>query len=920
MKAARDQFYVPAELKVVVIYPELYERDLLRLDESYKTDKGGIMSPCPSCKTNKGMKIIGWSSSRKNCQRVLNTKLFHDIVIGARYACTYTNPMSNQKCNKTFTSYYGDLWQQFPKPVKRRYLDYVSPLSFNDRTTHQMMSPGFCDKLLFHKGSFEEFSRSLANSVSVQAREALTMYRNFIEEEADLFPSEKPNSMTASAYANKKTQKWPKFDDASLSSFFKMPAPNTVIKMWEAVYAKAEPNLLRDLLSRTGGRFVRVDGTYLIMKKTMNLSDAEAANNVLVKVLGEYGHVLIYAFTETENHEVKERLLYFLKQRYLRIGGQAAVDEVIAGYDDLCCNNSDPSLHFLPKLFPNCQRAFLKDVWHAIDIVKRETAGADHPLHEAFFGGLWGAILKWEEQSAWQTLQHFRSAHPEGKKYSSEEAAREAMFKLKRYKDAIFNFIPQDTSKMSDDVWKLYEATKKLDEENRAKALLCQEGYRPFFKKAIRNHQCGGEQAIINLLEHIQKGCLSDPLQPRDMSYRASDKPHTDGGPPLLRRLRGTNIVESTISSVITESLTSLELLLDLEIGLSGKHCKDLTNLTATMFDDSIQYPPPLDMEAHMEPIGENYQLYTEWQKIDAMIASLVGISSSNTAPLDPIEDDLFGGISDEAIFETIEEVERSQTVEEQLASPSIQPHQHMNLNATAGAFATDGVQNEHMISIEASPLQMAAQQSTPSPQQQPTAAAESFSELQTNFSERIAERTPPRSPKKASQESSGFGATRYGTRKAMFKAITIHNSYIAEPLSARQRALVLRAYEQVMGSTPDFDNLPLPKVHERVATVFNSWHLEAVGARTPAEGFGGKIRVESVKTCLEQAAQPIVRQQIQVQAVGIASGRTAPIPTLNQINNMSQRDLKRHLQRAGEIVRGTKEQQRKRLKERYNL
>ncbi|CAB9531573.1 hypothetical protein (Partial), partial [Seminavis robusta] len=350
----------------------------------------------------------------------------------------------------------------------------------------------------------------------------------------------------------------------------------------------------------------------------MEVPDAESANNVMVKVLGEYNHVLIYAFADSENHTVKERLLFFLRQRYERLGGQSAIDKVIAGYDDLCCNNSDTADHFLPRIFPKCKRAFLKDVWHAVDVVKRETTGADHPLHDAFVRGLWNAILKWEFDSTSTALEHFRTFNPDGKKYRNRETAQEAMSKLSRYRDAIYNYISSNTSKMASDVWDLYQGTKDLDTKQKLQAQLNGEGYRPFFKKAIRNHQYGAEAAVQNLMDHIKKGCLSDPLQPREMSYRASNKYHSDEGPPLLRRRRGTNAVEienrygedDATGGVSRQrsSLTHKKYLLhvsdhNLKCDRNTSHItgravrprdwyikealqKDLTNLTTTMYND----------------------------------------------------------------------------------------------------------------------------------------------------------------------------------------------------------------------------------------------------------------------------------------------------------------------------------------------
>ena len=100
--------------------------------------------------------------------------------------------------------------------------------------------------------------------------------------------------------------------------------------MWLTVYARVEPYLLRDLFSRLPGKFLRVDGTYEIMKKTMNLNDAESPNNCLTVVMGEFGHIVSFAFSEAESDKVTQRLFYFIKKRIERVSNAAAVHDVVA--------------------------------------------------------------------------------------------------------------------------------------------------------------------------------------------------------------------------------------------------------------------------------------------------------------------------------------------------------------------------------------------------------------------------------------------------------------------------------------------------------------------------------------------------------------------------------------------------------------
>jgi hypothetical protein len=94
----------------------------------------------------------------------------------------------------------------------------------------------------------------------------------------------------------------------------------------------------------------------------------------------------------------------------IQLGGQESVDAVLAMYDDTCCQNSiDPSDHFLPKLFPNCKRAPLKDVFHHVQGVLDQTKGFFHPLHETYAAGIWDIVLLWEKESEDAALNNFMS-------------------------------------------------------------------------------------------------------------------------------------------------------------------------------------------------------------------------------------------------------------------------------------------------------------------------------------------------------------------------------------------------------------------------------------------------------------------------------------------------------------------------------
>lgn len=59
MEKAQDEFYVPNALKVIFICPEVMDRDLLLKDPKFRTEDGGVMSPCLQCGSNKYMDHTG---------------------------------------------------------------------------------------------------------------------------------------------------------------------------------------------------------------------------------------------------------------------------------------------------------------------------------------------------------------------------------------------------------------------------------------------------------------------------------------------------------------------------------------------------------------------------------------------------------------------------------------------------------------------------------------------------------------------------------------------------------------------------------------------------------------------------------------------------------------------------------------------
>jgi hypothetical protein len=88
--------------------------------------------------------------------------------------------------------------------------------------------------------------------------------------------------MDVTRYIEYLDMKWPVFDMDCLRDFFTTPCSKTIATIFHALYEKVEPFLYWDLFSRLPGRFARIDATFKIMKKTMNMKDAEEPNSVQV--------------------------------------------------------------------------------------------------------------------------------------------------------------------------------------------------------------------------------------------------------------------------------------------------------------------------------------------------------------------------------------------------------------------------------------------------------------------------------------------------------------------------------------------------------------------------------------------------------------------------------------------------------------
>ena len=118
--------------------------------------------------------------------------------------------------------------------------------------------------------------------------------------EHDLFRSHKAYVNFISDKETRTDVDWPPFNNENYQKFFSPPKEKKLRKIFDAGFELILPYLKRDLFSRSPCRIVRYDGTFSIAKVTMNDVSSEDPINCLVIIIGEFGHVMSWAYCNAE--------------------------------------------------------------------------------------------------------------------------------------------------------------------------------------------------------------------------------------------------------------------------------------------------------------------------------------------------------------------------------------------------------------------------------------------------------------------------------------------------------------------------------------------------------------------------------------------------------------------------------------------
>jgi hypothetical protein len=302
------------------------------------------------------------------------------------------------------------------------------------------------------------------------------------------------------------------------------------------------------MYSQYGGRILRWDATFNAAKKTMDDPETDEKIDCLLFLRGEWGNILGAYYMDEDTSENAQRALFIYRRRVRKLFGPRALNAVIAGYTDTCCEGmTDPTDHWFAKMFPNVKWAPYKDTHHAMKLVtdSPSTHGGGHALHRGFCRGIRDVLYELHEERVSKCIDAYMLENP---RMINRALARDLVKNDKNYKQRIPNAVRGAADKnVAIEARALLQQAKVGDEDGEKKALAQGEYYPRYVKGDGPDGTYGTHKQMENFLAHHGKGCYDDPLPIEQMFYKTAPpksgvKKNTK--PPVIHKLRGTNVVE----------------------------------------------------------------------------------------------------------------------------------------------------------------------------------------------------------------------------------------------------------------------------------------------------------------------------------------------------------------------------------------
>ncbi|CAN0256206.1 unnamed protein product, partial [Scytosiphon promiscuus] len=497
---------------VVLLMPEVYNRQALMQDEMFQVRQGGevvgVRLPCPTCRSNAHTHWASW-----NEVRMIHTVTGENLLLRApRYQCL------NSACTAVKKGVQAamknrDRRGQTAAQKKSHGLDNVDKatpevkaalragevgnyawavntllnggVSFTiSEQSYMRMMPAAVqatyDFECFKKGGA---THALLDLTVTGAQPVAALHRQS-QEVYDRAQRQKHIRWNIFASVHKDAGRFPQLGVVGDGTLLSGPSAQYMKTYCEKAFEAVQPLLKRAICNTRPGKSISLDATFKLAKM------ATGSASCIVFVMGELGHIVCWAALRSDKWSNVLPLLYALKKRLTRLG---TLEELTKVFADTCCSGrNNVFVHVCVNLFPMVLRAPFCDNFHKVQIISTATLSA-HPLHAAFTKEVGQCIAKMHEPD----IHRVAASIIETTGATAEDAMKRVL--TPHYRRFIRTSTPPDIVERLEAV---YEKYLKLSNE-------CKErGERPLYLETKGASQ-GTESAFRNVIACAKKGCFS---------------------------------------------------------------------------------------------------------------------------------------------------------------------------------------------------------------------------------------------------------------------------------------------------------------------------------------------------------------------------------------------------------------------------
>ena len=394
-----------ATIELAVVMPEVTAREQLMEDERYQVKEQGRVVGCklfcPGCKSNKhvlvgdvnvdhegsvrfaygnGRAILPASRAyiccNPCCPDVLakaddvSLQLLREWTADGILGSSAKGKLTElKKLGSQFFGHDARVMLELPRAVRAMYRGLLC-------WKQGGCDDEFAEKMLTSKARLAELAADLQATARARERKALHDYLAFVRQQHGATRSADERFFGAAPRAR---AKWPGWRLQQMSdSLLHASAHNIRVTLIE-YHGLLKPLLLGDMIRRSPGRGMSMDGTFRLLIRT------KTDGNVLVLFIGDDGCIVTYYVLSSESWKEMEPGLKLFNRRLERLG---TIEELEECWSDRCCDGAaDTSKHPIVALFPKSKikRAPRKDRFHAINGVNK-TGNEGVPEQKARLG------------------------------------------------------------------------------------------------------------------------------------------------------------------------------------------------------------------------------------------------------------------------------------------------------------------------------------------------------------------------------------------------------------------------------------------------------------------------------------------------------------------------------------------------------